>query len=87
MGPPRCRNRFGGVIAATALIVLAAGSAQTVVGVPSPATFAASDTLTTGSWTDNAAGNAEDRITNSRSDSLVVPPGSTSYDWLSERRS
>src|SRR5262245_576929 len=81
MGPPRRRNRLRAIIAAAALIALATGSAPAVAGLSSPPTSAASNTATTGNWTDNAAGNANDLVANGQSDSQVVPYGSTSYYW------
>jgi hypothetical protein len=51
MGPPRCRKRFRGITAATALIALATGSAHTVAGLSSVPTIATSDTAITGSST------------------------------------
>jgi hypothetical protein len=80
MGPLRCRNRFRGRIAATALIALAAGSTHTVARLSSAHTFAASNTPTTGNWTGNASGNAEDLVTNGQSDSPVFPYVATSYN-------
>src|SRR5258708_23541182 len=71
MCPPRCRIRSLGIIAATALIALAIGSANT----------AARYTPTTGTWTDPAAGNAEVLVTNRQSHSPIVPYGSASYGW------
>ena len=49
MGPPRCRNRFRGITAATALIGLAIGSAHTVAVSSSPPTFTVSNNAITGS--------------------------------------
>jgi hypothetical protein len=49
MGPPRCGNRFLSIIAATALIALAVGSAHAVGGLLSRPGFTASNAPATGS--------------------------------------
>ena len=48
MGPSRCRSRFPSIIAATALIALAVGSAHAVAGLSPRPALSASNTPTTG---------------------------------------
>ena len=73
-----------GIVAATTVMALAACSAHSVARLPSPPTFAASNIPAIGSWTGNAAGTADDLISNSRSGSLIVPPGSAGRELWTE---